>query len=301
MDRLATLEAFVAVVENGGFAAAARQLGVSATMAGKHISVLELHLGTRLLNRTTRRQSLTEAGSLYYDRCKKLLAQAAEADAAVQALRQFPRGLLRIAAPVTFGSERLAPALATYLERYREVAVELTLTDRAVDLVKDGYDAAIRVGPVEDSRLVACPLQDYPMLLCASPAYVARHGQPARPQDLSRHACLGFAHWDRRGAWRLSGPDGKDIVVKVHYRLTVNHGGALRKAALAGMGIVMQPEALLAADLEVGHLVRILPQFRPPTRPMTALYLSDRRGTPKLKTFIQFLREKFPAPSRSRS
>lgn len=292
MDRLQSMEVFVRVAERGGFSPVAKELGISPTMVGKHIRFLEERLGARLLNRTTRRQSLTEAGAAYVERCRRLLAEAADAEKSVLNLRQTARGVLRLSSPVTFGTERLAPALADYLASHPEVSVELTLNDRPVDLVEEGYDAAIRIGKLEDSSLIACPLQPYRMLLCAAPKYLAKHSRPAKPADLKAHNCLGFMYWDRRTRWRLLGRSGEQAV-PVRGNFTVNHGSALRSAALAGLGIVMQPEILFADDLAAGRLIRVLPHHQPPERPMHLVYLPNRYPSLLLRTFIDFVVGRF--------
>ncbi|MEP6494234.1 MAG: LysR family transcriptional regulator [bacterium] len=299
MDLLTSMATFVRVVERGSIAAAAKDLGLSATMVGKHLFALEARLGTQLLQRTTRRQSLTEAGAAYFERCKQLLAAVSDAEASVQSLRKAPRGVLRVASPVTFGVQRLAPALAAYLRQNREVGVELTLNDRATELVKDGHEAAIRIGKLPDSSLIARPLEPYRMLVCASPDYIARHGTPQVPEDLSRHNCLGHKYTDRRDRWRLIGPDGEHRV-NVHGNFVVNDGAALRTAALAGMGVTMQPEVLLADDVAAGRLVAVLSAYTPPARPMYLVYLPDRRATPKLRSFIDFIVERFGSTAASR-
>lgn len=292
MDLLTSMATFVRVVETGSLAAAAKELRLSAAMVGKHLGSLEHRLDARLLNRTTRRQSLTEVGATYYERCKLALASVADAEASVQTLRQAPRGVLRVVAPVTFGVQCLAPALADFLRQNREIKVELTLNDRPVDLIADGYEAAIRIGKLEDSSLIACPLQPYRMLVCASPDYLARHGQPKLPKDLDRHNCIGFMYSDRRDTWRLMGSDGEHRV-RVHGNFVANHGTALRAAALAGIGIVMQPEALLAEEVKAGRLKILLADYAPPARPMHLVYLPERRITPKLRTFVDFIVERF--------
>jgi len=294
MDRLQSMDVFVRVAERGGFSAVAKELGISATMVGKHIRFLEERLGLRLLNRTTRRQSLTEAGAAYVERCGRLLSEVADAESSVLNLRRTARGVLRVTSPVTFGSQCLVPALADYLDRNPEVSIELTLNDRAVDLVEEGFEAAVRIGNLDDSSLIACPLQPYRTLICASPAYLARHGTPKVPADLSRHNCLGFMYWDRRSRWRLIGKTG-EATVRVRGNFTVNHGQALRAAALAGIGIVMQPEILFSEDLAAGRLIRVLPRFEPPSRPMHLVYLPDRHPTPRLRSFIDFMVEQFGA------
>jgi DNA-binding transcriptional LysR family regulator len=294
MDLLSSMTTFVRVVELGSLTAAAKDLGISATMVGKRLAALEDRLGASLLQRTTRRQSLTEAGLAYFERCRHVLAGVADADASVQSLRNAPRGVLRIASPITFGVQRLAPVLAAYLQQNREVSIELTLSERTPDLARDGLDAAIRIGKLPDARLIARPLRPYQMLVCASPEYVARHGSPLVPEDLSRHNCLGYMYADRRGTWRLIGPDGEHRV-GVRGNFTVNEGPALRAAALSGLGVVMQPEALLADDVAAGRLVALLPGYEPPARPVHVVYLPDRRVTPKLRSFVDFVVERFSA------
>lgn len=292
MDRLQSMDVFVRVAERGGFSPVAEELGISATMVGKHIRALEDHLGVRLINRTTRRQSLTEAGAAYLERCTQVLASVADAEAEVMNLRRTARGVLRLSAPVTFGSQCLSPVLVDYLAQNPEVSVELTLNDRGVDLIEEGFEAAIQIGRLEDSSFIAHPLRPYRSLLCASPAYLARHGTPRKPADLIRHNCLGFMYWDRRSRWRLLGKNGESLV-RVRGNFTVNHGPALRTAALAGLGIVMQPEILFADDLASGRLVRVLQGFQPPERPMHLLTLPDRHPTPRLRSLVEFMIERF--------
>jgi len=294
MNLLSSMTTFVRVVELGSLAAAAKELGISATMVGKRLAALEERLGASLLRRTTRRQSLTEAGVAYYARCRHVLEGVADADASVQSLRKAPRGVLRIASPITFGVQRLAPVVAEYLRYYREVSIDLTLGERAPDLARDGLDAAIRIGKLPDARLIARPLRPYAMLVCASPEYVAQHGTPLVPDDLSRHNCLGYMYADRRGTWRLIGPDGEHRV-DVHGNFTVNEGPALRAAALSGLGVIMQPEVLLADDVAAGRLVALLPGYEPPARPVHLVYLPDRRVTPKLRSFVDFIVARFGA------
>jgi len=291
------MEVFVRVAERGGFSVVAEELGISPTMVGKHIRYLEDRLGVRLLHRTTRRQRLTEAGIVYVRQCEQLLAGVEQAESGVRDLRRTARGVLRISSPVTFGSQCLAPALASYLDENKEVSVELTLNDRAADLVDEGIEAAVRIGELEDSGLIACPLQPYRTLLCASSDYLAQHGTPKKPADLSRHNCLGFKYWDRRSRWRLIGKEG-EALVRVRGNFTVNHGQALRAAALAGLGIVMQPEILFTEDLAAGRLVRVLPKYSPPARPMHIVYLPERHPTPRLRAFIDFVVSRFGARNR---
>jgi len=283
---------FVRVVELGGFAIAAEEADISATMVAKHIQALEARLAARLLNRTTRRQSLTEVGKLYYDRCKALLADVEAAESSISALQSAPRGTLRITAPVSFGARRLAPALAEFLSLYPDVNADLALIDRVADLVDEGFEAAIRIGNLADSRLVARRLQPYRSLLCASPEYIRRRGQPKSPPDLASHDCLGFSQSSLRGRWRLS-RGSEDKTVNFTPRLLANNGEALRQAALAGLGILLQPEVLLADDVRDKRLIRVLPTWSLPARPMHVVYLADRQATPKLQCFLDFVVKRF--------
>jgi DNA-binding transcriptional LysR family regulator len=294
MDRLTSMSIFVRVVALGGFAAAAREADISATMVARHVQALESRLGSRLLNRTTRRQSLTEVGQIYYDRCKKLLSEVDAAESSVIQLRAAPRGTLRITAPVTFGTKRLAPALADLLRLHPDVNVDLTLNDRVADLVDEGFEAAIRVGHLADSQLVSRPLHPYRSMLCASPDYIRRRGRPKTPQELLAHDCLGFSFAGAGSRWRLS-RDGKESTVNFTARLRVNNGEGLRQAALAGIGIILQPEVLLADDVKDKRLVRVLPTWELPARPMQLVYVRDRQATPKLQCFIDFILERFKA------
>lgn len=295
VDTLASMAMFVQVVDTGSFAAAAEATGVSPTMAGKHIRAIEERLGARVLHRTTRRQQLTEVGRLYYERCKLVLADVELAERSALELQATPRGRLRITAPMSFGSRRLTPAITDYLQRYPEVNVELSLDNRVYDLVSEGFELGIRIGAVDDPQLVARPLQPYRMLMAASPNYLARHGTPERPEDLSRHTCLGLSNWRKRDQWRLLGPAGDERDVPVRGRLATDHGDALRMAALHDAGIVLQPEVLLADDLAEGRLVAVLPGWAPPSTPMHLLYAQDRRPTAKLRSMIEFLLERFGA------
>lgn len=291
MDLLDSMKVYVLAVEKGSLSAAATASGISATMAGNHLRTLEKRLGMQLLNRTTRRQHLTPFGEDYYQRCKEILRLVAETDEQAQKLQLAPAGKLRITAPVSFGTEALMPALSDYLERYPQVSIDLVLSDRVADLLEEGFEAAIRVGPVPDSALIARPLAPYRLMICASPAYLARRGTPARPDELSQHECLSFSP-SAAAHWRLE--DQEHICrVPVSGRLQVNQGQALRVAALRGMGIVLQPAILLEDDVRAGRLVQLFPQHQLATRPMSVLYLPDRYRSPKLRSFVDFVVERF--------
>ncbi len=287
MDRLTSMAAFVTAADVGSFAAAAAQLGMSPQMVAKHVTFLEDRLGSRLLNRTTRRQSLTEVGRAYHERCKIVLAEADAADALAQERRALPRGRLRITAPVTFGAHSLMPLVTRYLRDHPEVEIDLALTDRFVDLVEEGHEVAFRVGLLDDSGLIARSLAPYRLAACASPAYLHARGTPSEPKDLVAHECLGYAYWSRPadGEWYFV-RDAVKHTVRVRSRLQVNDSRALMAAAIDGYGIVMGPEDVLREALILGQLIRILADFTAPSRPMHLLYTADRRQTPKLRTFI---------------
>jgi DNA-binding transcriptional LysR family regulator len=292
MDSLLGMRIFVLAVERGSFAAAARECRITAPMVGKHIRALEERLGSRLLARTTRRQHLTEVGRRYYERCRRILQQVDDAELEAHAARDAPRGVLRISAPISFGSVRLAPELVEFLDRHPAVEIELLLEDGIVDLVGGGYDAAIRIGALPDSGLIARRLAPYRMAICAAPAYLKRRGIPRTPDDLADHHCLGFTRWDRRGGWLLGRKPASGERLPAS-RFSSNNGQALRAAALAGAGILMQPEALLAEDLAAGRLTPLLAKYLRPPRPMHLVYLRDRTLTPKLRAFIEFVAQRF--------
>ncbi len=294
MDRLTSMAVFVRTVERGGFAAAAEELGLSPTMAGLHVKALEDRLGARLLNRTTRRHSLTEVGRQYYERCKQILADVESADAGAAQLRSAPRGRLRVTAPTSFGNHALMPAILDYLALYPEVEIDLSLNDRVVDLVDEGFEVAVRVGALEDSSLVARPLARYRLLLCASPDYLGRHGTPRQVEDLADHNCLSFVYARAGRGWRFTGSEGVSEVA-IRGRLQTNNGDALRLAALRGFGIILQPVAVVADDIASGVLVPLLTDYAAPSFPMHLVYLPDRQPTPKIRTFVDFVAGRFAA------
>jgi len=285
MDTLRCMQAFVAVAEHGSFAAAAVQLQVSAVMVGKYIQQLEAHLGTALLQRNTRHQRLTEAGAAYLAGCRQVLEQVQQAEADVAGLQRQPQGLLRISAPTTWGSCVLAPLLSGLLRAQPLLNIELDLSNRRVDLIEDGFDAAIRVGPLPSQELVARPLPPYAMSLCASPAYLRRRGTPRTPADLAGHDCLSHLAWRGGHGWQLANGEQVDWDA----RLSSNDGYALREAAVAGAGLILQPTALLAADIAAGRLKPLLRDYVPAPRPMHLIYLPDRRPRPRLQCFIEYV------------
>ncbi|KJO58373.1 LysR family transcriptional regulator [Klebsiella aerogenes] len=288
MDKLRGMETFVAVVECGSFSGAAARLEMSAVMVGKYIALLEGLLGTRLLERNTRRQSLTDAGRVYFDEARRVLEQVANAERSVERLRLAPAGTLRVSAPVSFGASIIAPLTASFLQAWPEVRVELDLTNRMVDLVDEGIDLAIRIGDIQRTDLVAKYLAPYRMAICAAPDYLARHGTPQTPADLAGHQCLSHTVWTARNEWRLPGA-AEEVRWKRDAVLRCNDGYALRMAAVAGAGLLLQPEVLLAEDLANGRLVRILQNYTPEPRPIHLLWRQDLRPLPKLTRFVEHL------------
>jgi DNA-binding transcriptional LysR family regulator len=293
VNTLANMMMFVQVVDAGSFAAAADASGVSATMVAKHVSAIERRLGATLLHRTTRRQQLSDVGRLYYERCKQALAEVALAEASASELQSSPRGRLRLVAPVGFGSHSLVPALGDYMARHPEVSVELTLDNRRPNLSDGGHELGILIGDVTDTGLVARPLQPYRRVLAASPAYLARHGCPEHPEQLVRHSCLGLSYWRHSNRWQLVGPAGATCEVTVQGRFTANQGNALCTAALSGIGIVLQPEVVLADDLASGRLLPVLPDWSLTPSPMHLIYAQDHRPSAKLRSAIDFLVARF--------
>jgi DNA-binding transcriptional LysR family regulator len=236
VNKLAGMEMFVQVVELGSFTAAADASSVSSTMVAKHIQAIEQRLGARVLHRTTRRQQLSDVGRLYYERCKLALAEIELADASAVELQADPRGLLRMVAPVSFGSRVLVPLLAQFMAANPHVQVDLALDNAAPALLSAGYELGIHIGPIDEPGVVARPLHPYRRTMAASPAYLERMGSPTHVDQLGEHDCLGLSYWRRHDRWRLVGPDGEQRDVRVQSRFTANQGDALRIAALHGLG-----------------------------------------------------------------
>jgi DNA-binding transcriptional LysR family regulator len=288
LDRLESMQVFVRVAELGSFAAAAKELRLSPTMVAKHVAALEERVGAQLIRRTTRRHSITEVGRLFLERARTVLADFETAEASASELHDVARGTLRVTAPVVYGAHALAPLLGPFLREHVELTVELTLQDRLVELVEEGYDAALRTGPLPSSGLIGRPLAPLETVLAAAPAYLRERGVPRRPADLATHDCLGFTFLVHSDRWRLVGPGGEHRV-RVSGRLRINEGEALRQAALAGAGIVMQSRLLLGDDLAAGRLVRVLPRYAPPSRPVHLVYPADRFRSPKLRRFVELV------------
>ena len=287
------MEAFVQVVDQGGFTDAARRMGLSKSAVSKHVSALEARLAVRLLNRTTRRVTPTEVGLAYYDRAKIVLAEAREADSMVTSMQATPKGSLQVSAPVTFGTRQLSRAVAGFLTAYRDVDINMVLDDRFVELIAEGFDVAIRIGVLADSSLRARRLAEIRSLVVAAPAYLAEMGTPRTIDDLNSHRLLHYSNLATGNFWRLHGPSGEERQVRVGGQLTVNNGESLVKAAEAGLGIAMQPTFMLGDALASGRLVEILPGSAPETVGLHAIYPHGRFTQPKLRAFIDYLVEHF--------
>ncbi|WP_327209826.1 LysR family transcriptional regulator [Rhizobium leguminosarum] len=298
MSLFRSMQVFVTTVQEGSMSAASGKLGMSPAMVGQHVAALEERLGTRLLNRTTRRQSLTDFGASYVEQCRDILERVAIADQDAEALQAEPRGKLKMTAPTTFGAEVLMPRLQRYRELAPDVTLDITLTDRNVDIVDEGFDIAFRIGELPDSRLIARRLAPYRMMICAAPDYLARRGNPDHPRDLANHDAIGFAP-AARSPWKLAkGHDRVEVVPQMS--ITVNSGQAVRMAARAGLGVIMQPSILLSSDVEAGLLVQLFPDWQLRERPMSLVYHRDRRMTPRLRSIISFAISEFGATSERR-
>lgn len=294
MDRLTSMNVFVRAAELGSFAAAANDLRLSPQMVAKHIARLESRLGTALLNRTTRRQHLTDIGRSYYERCKIVLSEAEAADAIALEMKVTPSGTLRVNAPVTFGTSTLAPFITQYLAQYPETQVELTLSDRLVDPVEEGYEVILRIGELTDSQMIAYPLRPYRLIACASPGYLAQRGIPLTPAELAQHSCLVYGIWSPQAPcrWQFS-KDGKTQEIQPEGRLRSNDWRALLHAAVSGYGVTLGPEDVLKEEITAGRLVQVLPDYDGPSRPMHVLTPAGLRQTVKIRSFIQALRDAF--------
>ena len=295
MDRLSSMAAFVKAADVGSFAAAADALGMSPQMVAKHVTYLEDRIGTRLLNRTTRRQSLTEIGRTYHERCKVVLAEADWADSLAGEAEAAPRGRLRVNAPVAFGTYSLVPLVTRYLRRHPNVDVDLVLNDRMIDLIDDGFEVAFRIGPLPDSTMMARAIAPFRLIACASPDYLRERGTPMTPADLSDHECLSYAYWPgpTNNEWIFTRQGRSYEVVHSRNHLQINNAVGLLTAALDGFGVALLAEGMVREPIGSGRLVPLLPGFEAPSRPMHLIFLADRRQTPKLRSFIDAAVEEF--------
>lgn len=295
-DLLTGMLIFARVADEGGVSAAARRLSLSKSAVSKQLAALEDRLGARLLHRTTRRMSLTEAGAAFLERCRRVIAEAEEAEAAIGALQGEPRGVLRVNGPMTFGTLHLAAAIPEFMARHPQVRVDLVLNDRMVDLIEEGFDVSVRIAKLADSSLVARRLAPGRRVLVAAPDYLARRGVPVRLADLLGHDTLCYSYLATSNEWCFDGPDGEESI-RVDGRLTANNGDVLLAAAIAGGGIAALPTFICGADLRDGRLVRVLPDYENTSFAIHAVWPPGRHLSAKVRAFVDFLAERFgPVP-----
>jgi DNA-binding transcriptional LysR family regulator len=286
-DKLRSMQVFVVAATAESFAAAGQQLDLSAVMVGKHVRALEEQLGVRLIERTTRKQSLTEVGGCYLERCREVLASVDAADLVAQSLRSAPQGCLHVSAPVSFGVYCLTPLISAYTAAFPAVQVQLSLNDRIVDLAEEGIDVVLRCGTLADNTLAARALRPTETWAAASPAYLARRGVPSHPSDLLQHEGLALTAWGDKPQWRFSRGD-ETVNVPVKGGFVSNNGQALLAAAVGDMGVAVQADYLLRGAIAAGQLVRLLPDWQLPLRPLHIMRRAERRPSAKLRSFIDF-------------
>lgn len=292
MDISSAMEIFVEVVREEGFTAAARKLKVSKSHVSKQVDRLEEHLGVRLLERTTRQVSVTELGAIYFEHCRQILEEIAEAERAVTSLHASPVGLLRVSAPVSFGMMYLNEVVLDFIEKWPELEIDIHYADSRVDVIGDGFDVAVRIGALEDSGLIARRLAPIKLGLVASPDYLNRFGRPEHPRELDGHSCLLYKYQATGTNWRLHGPDG-ETVVRVEGRVMANNGRALVDAARRGLGIALAPDFIAFDALERGELEFILKPWSPGHLVLSAVYPHRRYLSQKVRLFIDFLAERY--------
>lgn len=288
MDRLLEMQTFCAVVDAGSFVKAADSLDMSRAAVSRYVADLEARLGVRLLHRTTRRLSLTEEGAVFNTRCRELLSGIEEAEAEVSSSSGAARGLLRVNVPVTFGILHLAPLWHAFHALHPQVRLNVELSDRVVDVIEEGYDVAIRIATLPSSSLISKRLAATRIVLCATPQYLATHGAPRHPSDLTEHQVIGYSYWSSGDAWTFDGPDGP-VSVKIRPWLTSNNGDTCRSVALAHQGIILQPSFLIGDDLASGRLVEILPEYRSIELGIYAIYPTRKHVAPKVRALVNFL------------
>jgi DNA-binding transcriptional LysR family regulator len=288
MDRLLAMKVFTTVVETGSFSRAADQLHLSATATSRHVADLEKHLGAQLLQRSTRRLHLTEIGANYYDRCRLIMADVEEADAQAATQESQPKGMLRISLPHSFGLRYIAPLLPEFCKRYPDLQLELSFSDRTIDLVEEGIDMAVRITRELKTSLVARKLATTSLVCCASPEYLAEHGTPEHPDDLRQHNCLTYIYSPTANLWAFT-EDGKNINVQVKGTLRANSGDMSRIATINGLGITVLPCFSISDELRSGSLVRILQDYPIPELTVYAVYLPAARRAVRVKVMVEYL------------
>jgi DNA-binding transcriptional LysR family regulator len=296
MDRFSALRVFTQVVESGGFSRAAERLDLSTTAVSRQVAELEAHLQTRLLNRTTRRLSLTESGQAFYGRAVQLLHDLREAEQEASKAAITPRGTIRLTTSFNFGTRQVAPAIAGFLARHPDVKFDVQLSDRIVDLVEEGFDLAIRIGGTGSEHLVARKLGETRLVLCASPAYLEQHGAPATPQDLARHNCFTYEYASPRNQWPFRGPDGSEQPVRISGTVHSNSGDLHAALAARGAGVAYEPDFIVDDEVHTGRLVRLLPDYTVPLSSIYAVYPTRKHLSAKVRLFVDYLVERFAAP-----
>jgi DNA-binding transcriptional LysR family regulator len=296
MDRFLEMQTFAAVVDSGSFVGATDVLGMSKPSVSRYVNELESRLGVRLLQRTTRRLSLTEEGSVFYARCKELLSALEEAEGEITSRSGEASGLVRINAPLSFGVSHLAALWSEFKSMHPNVSLDVTLGDRVVDLVEEGYDLAIRIARLPSSTLICRKLASTRMVLCASPKYLKRAGKPKHPSELAEHDVLAYSYWSTRDEWQFEGPEGV-VVVTTTPRLRTNNGDTCRIGALNHQGIILQPTFLVGEDIKSGKLIEILPQYKSISLDIYAVYPSRKFVSPKVRLLIDFLIDALRKPS----
>jgi DNA-binding transcriptional LysR family regulator len=292
---LPQLNSFLAVVRAGSFVGAADATGLSKAAVSRHVAELEERLGVRLLHRTTRRLSLTDDGQRFHARAGELMAALDELEAETASRGGEATGLLRINAPLTFGNLHLAPLWPRFTAANPKVSLDITLNDRVVDLVEEGYDLAVRITNLSNSQLVSRRLATTRIVLCASPGYLAAHGTPTHPRELADHQVLAYSYWSGGDDWRFHGPEG-DVAVRVNPRIRTNSGDTCRAAALEGQGIVLQPDFLVGPDLKRGNLVELMPAYRSIELGIHVVYATRKHLPMKTRRLVDFLVEAFRRP-----
>ena len=292
MNKFLQIEVLVEVVRSGSFVGASEVLGMSKAAVSRHVSELEARLGMRLLQRTTRRLALTEAGQIFHARSKDILDSVSESEDEISTQTGTASGQLRISAPVTFGVRHLAPLWGEFRRRHPKVTLDITLADRVVDLIEEGYDLAIRIGRLSSSTLVSRRLAITRMVLCAAPDYLAAHGTPRHPHELAGHEILAYSYWSDKDEWRFDGPEGA-VSVRTQPCLSSNSGDTCRAAALAGQGVILQPSFLVDTDLAAGTLVELMPEYRAVELGIYAVYPTRKHVPAKVRALLDFLGERF--------
>lgn len=293
MDRFRAINAFVRIIETGSLAAAARRMVVSVSALSRLLAELESHLGTRLVHRTTRRLALTETGRAFYERAVQLMADVAEAEEAVSSASVVPRGTLRLTASAAFGTGYLASAIADFRQRYRELRFDVELSERAVDLVEEGLDLAIRIGNIGSQTLIARRIADTRLVCCAAPAYLERHPPPKTPADLAEHECLIYEYAAGGAQWTFTDAAGDAHTVRIAGPARASNGAMLAALAISAAGIACEPDFIVARAVRSGRLVQLLPGYTPPSIGIYATYASRRHLSAKVRTFVDFLIARF--------